>query len=101
MNGYHHQTRESLLKTLGIALTVCTILALTAALALVWRSPDRHVGDSYPDTLPFRPKIIYVGRNITVLNPENAPYIDTQLTLFVGTTRCHASAGTIEPGEKI
>jgi hypothetical protein len=80
----------------GVAIFV--VLTIAIAVGLFWRNGVSHVVDSYSDTLPFRPKIIYSGSDITVTNTGEEPYLDTQLTLFVGWTTCHASLGTISPG---
>lgn len=34
------------------------------------------------------------------MNTEEEAYFDTQLTFFVGWTKCHAQAGTIGPGQE-
>lgn len=78
-----------------------TAVAFAVAVAIYWRSAPPHEDDRYADTLPFRPKVAYSGADVTVTNAGGQPYLDTQLTLFVGWTACHARLGTIPPGEKM
>ena len=77
------------------------VLVLAVAVALYSRTATTHVGDSYGDSLPFRPRVIYSGSSITVVNTETAPYSEVQLTLFAGRTACRISLGTIDPGAQV
>src|SRR5262245_22273562 len=80
------------------AVMLAGVLAAAAAVALYSRTAPTHVGDSYDDDLPFRPRVIYSSSSITVVNTEAEAYSDVQLTLFVGTSACRATLGTINPG---
>jgi hypothetical protein len=81
-----------------VALLALSVMAgVTIALVLHWRRvpPDPYFG------LPFRPKVSYEGSHLTVVNTEKEPYLDTQLTLFVGWTSCRVRLGTILPGKEV
>jgi hypothetical protein len=96
--GKTQSRRSRVLSILMRAVVLSGVLIAAAGVALYSRTAPTHVGDSYDDDLPFRPRVIYSSSSITVVNTETEPYSDVQLTLFVGWSSCHATLGTIEPG---
>jgi hypothetical protein len=83
------------------AVVLSGVLVLAVGVALYSRSASTHVGDSYDDNLPFRPRIVYSSSDITVVNTETEPYYEVQLTLFVGWTACRVMLGTINSGSQV
>jgi len=81
-------------------LAVAVVFAMTVALIIRWPSGPAATPDPYFG-LPFRPKVSSDGSRLTVLNTEKEPYLDTQLTLFVGWTTCRVRVGTIMPGKEV
>jgi hypothetical protein len=94
----NQRTRITVLVMKVIALSA--VLVLAVGVALYSRTAGTHVGDSYEDNLPFRPKVIYSSSSITVVNTETEPYSEVQLTLFFGRSACQMSLGTINPGSR-
>jgi hypothetical protein len=89
---------SSIVRLLMKVLVLSVVMCAAVALALYSRTPPTHVGDSYDDDLPFRPRVIYSGSSVAVVNTETKPYYDVQLTLFVDRSTCRANLGTIDAG---
>ena len=51
--------------------------------------------------VPFRPNLVCDSRGMTLANTEDAPYLDTRITIYVGWVNYTAIVGTVEPGQKV
>jgi hypothetical protein len=83
----------------GLAVAAVVVVAL--AVALRWRGPAQTVPADPYAAVPFRPRIIYDLPDVTVVNTEAEPYLDTRLTLYVGWTPYRVWVGTLRPGERV
>jgi hypothetical protein len=94
-------TRLTISRILLWAVAVSAILALAFIVALHSR-PDFTANTSDPyAALPFRPGVTYDSLDVTIINTEEEPYLDTRLNLYVGAIVYSVKLGTMHPGEKI
>lgn len=66
--GKTQSRRSRVLSILMRAVVLSGVLIAAAGVALYSRTAPTHVGDSYDDDLPFRPRVIYSSSSITVVN---------------------------------
>ena len=61
-------------------------------------SHSNSANDLYA-TIPFHPKVTYENSNVVITNPEEEPYFDMSLRVYIGSTLYMAGIGTLQPGE--
>jgi hypothetical protein len=81
-------------------LVVAAVVAVALAVALKWRGPAQITPADPYAAVPFRPEVIYSLPDVTIINTEAEPYLDTRLTLYVGWTPYRVRVGTLRPGER-
>jgi hypothetical protein len=95
-----NNTRLTALRVCLWGLALSAIVVLTLAIASYWHGLNRKPDDPYA-TLQFRPRITYNSSDVTVINTEGEPYLDTKLTLYVAAIAYSVSVGTVRPGESL
>lgn len=81
---------------------VVTSIILGAALGVFyWRRNLTTNTRDLRNSIPFHPKVTYDSADVTISNTEDEPYLDTNLNIYIESTRYSLKIGTIVPGEII
>jgi hypothetical protein len=92
--------RRTFLRILVLA-AVASIGLGTALDVFYWRRNLTTNTRDRRNTIPFQPRVTYDSSNVTISNTEDEPYLDTNLNIYVESTRYTLKIGTIVPGEII
>jgi hypothetical protein len=109
MKETRYQRKEA--SATGLArLTLLRILLWAAVASIVlgavlgvfyWRRNLTTNTRDLRNTIPFHPKVTYDSSDVTISNTEDEPYLDSNLSIYVESTRYTLKIGTIVPGEII
>jgi hypothetical protein len=92
-------SRESRILILAALVSVAFVGFIVSA--LLWHRQSSNVASDPYATLPFRPHVTFDSGNVSILNTEQEPYLNTSLRLYVGGSLYSLQVGTIRPGETV